>query len=298
MGVERVLLPEHVVGRSSKADLRLDYASVSHQHAVVRWTGIRWEVRDLGSLNGTFLNGDRRLVPGEPRPLARADVLRFGGKSQEWTLLDDGAPGTMAVPIDGGEPVVTHGTVLAVPTPDQPDVTLFVDSDGIWKLQRAEEPIKSLANGQTFEAGGRLWRFTQSDVVVRTTGQNDAREVRNLLFRFSVSRDEEHVELKVEREGRIFDLGSRAHHYLLLTLARERLKDIGTGTAQESCGWVYQDDLIDALAIPPTQLNVDIHRIRKQLESLDLVDAANIVERRPRSKQVRIGVTNITVATI
>jgi pSer/pThr/pTyr-binding forkhead associated (FHA) protein len=56
---ETTLLPEHVVGRSGSASLRLELPLVSGQHAVVRWTGVRWEARDLGSRNGTSVNGTR-----------------------------------------------------------------------------------------------------------------------------------------------------------------------------------------------------------------------------------------------
>jgi hypothetical protein len=58
---------------------------------------------------------------------------------------------------------------------------------------------------------------------------------------------------------------------------------------------VYQDDLSRALNVTGNQLNVDIHRIRKQLGGLGLADPAAIIERRPRSGQLRIGVSDIII---
>jgi len=64
-----------VVGRSRDADFRLDDPNISRRHAVVYWDSGQAFVKDLGSTNGTLLNG---------RPIASAslddgDVLTLGG---------------------------------------------------------------------------------------------------------------------------------------------------------------------------------------------------------------------------
>lgn len=64
-----------VLGRSRDADFRLDDPNISRRHAIVYWEAGQAFVKDLGSTNGTLLNG---------RPIASAavedgDVLTLGG---------------------------------------------------------------------------------------------------------------------------------------------------------------------------------------------------------------------------
>src|SRR6202022_429959 len=63
-------------GRLATLEIVLDDSSVSRRHAEVRATDKGWRVRDLGSTNGTYLNGTR-LGPGE-WPLKIHDLVRFG----------------------------------------------------------------------------------------------------------------------------------------------------------------------------------------------------------------------------
>ena len=62
------------VGRHSAADILLDDVTVSRQHVEVERSGDRYRVKDTGSLNGTYLNGDRI----ESSWLDEGDVLQVG----------------------------------------------------------------------------------------------------------------------------------------------------------------------------------------------------------------------------
>ena len=52
-----ILKGRTVIGRGSEADVTLDDSGASRRHAEVQWDGTRARVRDLGSTNGTQLNG-------------------------------------------------------------------------------------------------------------------------------------------------------------------------------------------------------------------------------------------------
>jgi hypothetical protein len=65
----------YVIGRSDDVDLRLDDISVSRRHALMAFVDDGWILTDLGSRNGTWLNGWR--LPG-PAPVIAGDLLDVG----------------------------------------------------------------------------------------------------------------------------------------------------------------------------------------------------------------------------
>jgi pSer/pThr/pTyr-binding forkhead associated (FHA) protein len=67
--------PEVVIGRHSQADVRLPLPDVSRRHCRLVYTDGRWEVTDLNSLNGVFVNGERV----QQTTLRHDDELRLGG---------------------------------------------------------------------------------------------------------------------------------------------------------------------------------------------------------------------------
>ncbi|MEX1208247.1 MAG: FHA domain-containing protein [Acidimicrobiia bacterium] len=69
-----------VVGRSAQADVTFEDAFASDQHARFDTAGGRLYVQDLGSTNGTTLNGERVT---ERRVLARGDMIRIGATTME-----------------------------------------------------------------------------------------------------------------------------------------------------------------------------------------------------------------------
>ncbi len=66
-----------LIGRSSDNDIVLRDAFTSGTHAMIRWDGARWTVEDLGSTNGTLLNGNV-LIERTPQPLLSDSVLTIG----------------------------------------------------------------------------------------------------------------------------------------------------------------------------------------------------------------------------
>ena len=62
------------VGRHPESDIFLDDITVSRRHVEFRRDGERFRVHDVGSLNGTYLNGDRVDDAG----LQNGDEVRIG----------------------------------------------------------------------------------------------------------------------------------------------------------------------------------------------------------------------------
>jgi pSer/pThr/pTyr-binding forkhead associated (FHA) protein len=76
------------IGRSGENAVVLVHERVSRRHAQVEWDGEQYLLRDLGSRNGTALNG-RRIE--RPTPLHHGDLIGIGG----FTLFFDAADETV-----------------------------------------------------------------------------------------------------------------------------------------------------------------------------------------------------------
>ena len=66
---------EFLIGRGSDCDLRLRASAISRHHCLVRLRGVEAWVSDLGSSNGTYLNGARVRSQAE---LHRGDEIAVG----------------------------------------------------------------------------------------------------------------------------------------------------------------------------------------------------------------------------
>jgi DNA-binding winged helix-turn-helix (wHTH) protein len=67
---------ENVVGRDAAVQVRLDDPAVSRRHARIVVSGSGAVIEDLGSKNGTFLDGER--LAATPLPLHDGSQLAFG----------------------------------------------------------------------------------------------------------------------------------------------------------------------------------------------------------------------------
>ena len=67
-----------VIGRRGECDVVLQDDAVSGRHARISWDTDSWQVEDLHSTNGTFVNG-RRVT--QPVRLKTGDALRIGNAS-------------------------------------------------------------------------------------------------------------------------------------------------------------------------------------------------------------------------
>lgn len=72
----------HVMGRSLDADISLPDDSISRQHAQVLWRNEQYILLDLGSKNGTFLNG----TSVHECPLHTGDELSLGNHTLQFLL--------------------------------------------------------------------------------------------------------------------------------------------------------------------------------------------------------------------
>src|SRR5919199_6019710 len=77
-----------VVGRAMTSDIPVLDPTISRRHAELLWDEAGIHVRDLGSSNGTFLNGMRV----DTAKLSAGDVITFGKVAFRVKEIQQGAP--------------------------------------------------------------------------------------------------------------------------------------------------------------------------------------------------------------
>jgi diguanylate cyclase (GGDEF)-like protein len=72
---------EHTIGRSHRADIRLDDDSISRIHCKLCLRAREVDIEDTGSSNGTYVNGERvtvqRLADGDKIRVGETTILKF-----------------------------------------------------------------------------------------------------------------------------------------------------------------------------------------------------------------------------
>jgi FHA domain len=291
-------IPAHcLVGRSGACSLRLTAADVSNEHASLSWLEQRWELRDLGSRNGTFVNG-AGLSPGKAVPLRREMTVRFGTTGPTWRVVDDGPPLLAALELETGTWLTSEHRILGLPNDDAPTVSVLHGADAGWHLQTVNE-TRAVRDGEIISVGRERWRVHLPDELL-ATAQSSAPSLAQPVsprFIFAVSRDEEQVELLVtspSAEPR--SLGIRAHHYLLLVLARIRKRDgAEDGLMPSEQGWVHLDQLTKMLCVDRSHLHVTIYRARRHLAQAGIANANAAVELRARASMARFGFQDFAI---
>jgi pSer/pThr/pTyr-binding forkhead associated (FHA) protein len=81
--------PSLLIGRSLAADVRIDEQAVSNEHARLEQTDAGFTLLDLGSTNGTYVNGQRLA---DAALLAGGDSVRMGSTTFTFVTRESGLP--------------------------------------------------------------------------------------------------------------------------------------------------------------------------------------------------------------
>jgi hypothetical protein len=90
-----------IIGRGSEADITVDDSGTSRKHVEILWDGTRGQVNDLGSTNGSKLNGQ----PVTKAPLTPDSVIEIGRTRIVFRVLAQSAdvdPSGNSRPSEGG----------------------------------------------------------------------------------------------------------------------------------------------------------------------------------------------------
>jgi pSer/pThr/pTyr-binding forkhead associated (FHA) protein len=188
------------IGRGDDMDIVVNSVSVSRRQAQIRLepSGC-WTIVDLGSANGSFLNGKRILTR---QPLARGDEISFGAFSLFFDRvftgpvpdLRDGDLSARPAPLPGASPAVGAGATAATaprlavasrpadaaprPRPARPTDTTRMDRRDVARLQ--DQAARKRRAHLSWQAEGLqgVWYLERSDRAAVLVGRSDLCDLR------------------------------------------------------------------------------------------------------------------------
>lgn len=268
---------------------------MSSEHASLRWTGAVWEVRDLGSKNGSFV-GERRIAALERTHFLPGDMLTLGASrppAPAFVLAEGAPPVASARQTRTGIVREASAGLIVLPDEENARASVVEQAAGSWALE-AQGVAAQVSDRETIVVDGEVWML---DLPERTTstaeGGSSGLTLAEIALRFAVTRDEERVDVIVVCPDRDIELPTRSYHYMLVTLARARLA--AASAPPKERGWLERKELCRMLATDELRLNVEVCRARKQFSALGIEGAANIVDRKMGTGRIRLGVERVDV---
>lgn len=284
-----LLQSHHTVGRlNSSVNTLISDSYISKIHAFIEWNGEHWLLRDVSS-NGTWLNGNR-LSMEQIAKLDVGDEIAFASKETHiFTLADINPPCDCLVPVEhNSEAIELEFCHLLESKQSQPMILSYNNNTYSWWQEilddNLNQPTKTaeLSDQSMLTVDGLIWqlqinRSIEDTQILRPT----ITSIDEIIFEFHTSLDEESTQLRLQSGEQNIDLLLRSHHYLTLTLARQRAHDIKVGLDDSEQGWVYAEHLAKDLGLEAGHLNIQIYRIRKQfIDALNnCCETSNIIER-------------------
>ncbi len=292
------LRSHHVFGRHpGSANTLLTNPEASRIHASILWNGSFWTIKDSSS-NGTYINAEM-LLSGSKTQLNLGDRICFGALDNIcWVLSNDNAPKSMLMPIKSDAQAIELEGVVGLPNENNPEITLYQEARGKWLCENSSGIIL-LEAGSKVSTENNSWYFINAETIDETVKveSNLNKMTKPSTINFTVSRDEEHVSLRIVFENKPIDLGERTHHYLVLLIARKRIADRKLGVEESEQGWIDKDQLSQQLGLDENHINIQIYRLRKQLMQINpsAVQLLQIIERRRGEIRFGFETSHITV---
>jgi hypothetical protein len=114
-----------LIGRDASNSIAINDAEISRKHSRLTFQGGKYVIEDLGSTNGTFINGQRLAGPAVLKP---GDVVSLG---EQIVLMYD------AINVDTGATIASPRAARMVPPPVQQPV--------VQPVQQTPPPVSSSA---------------------------------------------------------------------------------------------------------------------------------------------------------
>ena len=165
------------VGRASDNDIRIDHDDVSRHHAKFVKSLAAWSVNDLGTSNGTLVNGER-IDSVDPHELAQKDIIKI--VDVELTYIQTGKdPSSMGLPVEYASQLKDFAGASSDPSADgnatmlgfSPDKPTDFDVDAIGSFDAAEsDGLPPLPKDLDLELGDMGAPSPPSNATAATSG--------------------------------------------------------------------------------------------------------------------------------
>lgn len=268
-------LPTFRAGRRSTCDLRLGWPTVSGVHAEFIQSAGALFVRDLGSTNGTFVNG--RQISADT-PLSEGDIIHFGGvEFRVRQRSEDDAMGTMnwnggnlTARIEGFDFLVTGNGLVPHYQPilalrDQSTVGFEVLARS--RIPEFPTPREMFETAEQMDREDELSEVCRREGVRQSTGMRaDQRLFLNMhpielqrenlissLEKLRAEAPDRSLSLEIH-EGAVTDLAAMAE-------LQRQLTDLDIQLAYDDFG-AGQARMLDLVEVPPDVLKFDISLVR------------------------------------
>jgi len=117
------------IGRDATNEITINDAEISRRHARLTFQGGKYVLEDLGSTNGTFVNGQRLAGP---RVLKAGEVVQFG---EQIMLVFE------VTTVDAGATMVSPRASAAVPSAPRPAAPVPPPAEYVGSVPASPAPI-------------------------------------------------------------------------------------------------------------------------------------------------------------
>lgn len=274
------------VGAHLSNQIAIDAPDVSAQHALITQGPGGLVVIDVGSTNGTRVNGER--ITG-PKALKGGDRIGLGATIElrvrtveprarvEFVIreLDSG----LSHSLRRARTVFGSGDACHVHVPDgaEREATVVVHGNEVWLGTASEE--RELAVGEPFELGGSRFELAEVASGPRKT-MRDAPETEDdeeLSYHLTVDLGAAGGPTALIKEpgegGSTHMVTAENRATLLYVLAKKRVDDLEAGEPELMAGWCDDEEVAvgvwgrAAWEQSASRYSVLIHRVRKELDS-------------------------------
>lgn len=266
-----------LLGRAPINDIVLSDDQISWHHAAVWVEGGRAWVRDVGSKNGTFLNGHRLraaepFTPDDRVTLGPATVLRMAGASVQAAraLLVEDLDSGVRLPIRADRFHIGSDPAADLRVDGPPRAALLVIEDDGEVVLATDDSALAIYPGQRFEVAGRRLRVVEMPATQAPTLEPT---VNRYAYRLRARLDGPtgaEARLEDPSTGTTWLVEAENRAILLYVLARQVVADLESRKSDGEVGWVGDDEVSVGVwgrggPSDANSLHVLVYRLRKEI---------------------------------